>query len=333
MLPAKPLRIFISLSFLCTASFAHAKATLDRLEATVNASTILRSDIDAFRRLVGLRAQLDRLFMGTPLAKKGASASDAEIVDFLIEERLICSAFPVSDQEVEQTVSAIVTNNRSDRAALKAALQAQGYSYDDYFELMRVGKCKNSLVEMEIRPKVSFTEEDLRHAYENGGHKTGAGGSLAQHIQLLYVATKDYKTPALAKKVADEAFAAIKNGEDFGAVTQRVGTGPLAAEGGDLGVVQESGMDPAIREQVRKLNPGEVSPPFGSAKTGGFKIVKLIERTQADSAEFNQMKDRIRDELAAVEYQRQLQLWLERQKQKAFIHRAGEPASSAVPKV
>lgn len=313
-------------------AFANPK-TLDRLEATVNSSTILRSDVEHFRRLIGLRAQLDRIFLGTPLARKGAAASDPEIINFLIEERLICSAFPTSDQDVEQTISQIVTNNHSDRNALKAALQSQGYSYDDYFELMRAGKCKNSLIESEIRPKVSISDEDVRNHMENIAPRPGQKGPAhTQHIQLLYISPKSYKTPALAHKVAQEAYAAIRGGEDFTAVAQRMSDGPNAAEGGDLGNIPDSQLQPLIRQQVSKLNPGEISEPFGNPKDG-YTIVRLIERTVEDSPESSAAKDRVREELAAAEYQRQLQLWLERQKQKAFIHRAGEPPSAALPKV
>lgn len=52
-------------------SLAAPRRLIDRLEASVNAAPILRSDIINARRLLPLRSQLDPLFAGSSLAKRG----------------------------------------------------------------------------------------------------------------------------------------------------------------------------------------------------------------------------------------------------------------------
>ena len=43
------------------------------------------------------------------------------------------------------------------------------------------------------------------------------------------------------------------------------------------------------------------------------------------------MKDEIRSQLSAGEYQHQIQLWLDRQRQGSFIHRRGESYVAGLP--
>jgi hypothetical protein len=82
-------------------------------------------------------------------------------------------------------------------------------------------------------------------------------------------------------------------------------------------------MSPVIREALKKLKIGETSQVLGDAKTRYF-ILKLVDVTSAESDRFKQQKEEIRGQLAAGEYQRQIQLWLDRQRQTASIHRTGQ---------
>ena len=68
-------------SLLSSKAFA-APVSIDRLEASVNSTLILKSDVRKFRDTLTLRAQLDPLFTGTAVATKGAQASDLEITEF-----------------------------------------------------------------------------------------------------------------------------------------------------------------------------------------------------------------------------------------------------------
>ena len=97
-----------------------------------------------------------------------------------------------------------------------------------------------------------------------------------------------------------------------------------ASAGGDLGVLPDDQMAPFIRDQVKKMNPGEVSAIFGGKKAGGFYIVRLVDVRSSDTERLEKMKEEIRTQLSSGEYGRQISLWLERQRQIAYMHRAGE---------
>jgi peptidyl-prolyl cis-trans isomerase SurA len=306
-----------------------APVMIDRLEASVNAGLIMLSDVRQFRQTAKLRQQLDPLFAETTVATKGADASTQDIVQFLLDEKLIMQAFAVGDAEVENQINQIQANNHIERAQLKSALADQGFSFDDYFELIRSSTSKRNLIDRDIRTKVTISDDDIKNYFYNH-YARDSGTPTAYHLSIITVSPKNYKTPAAAKDVATRAAADIKSGESFEEVAKRTSDGPNAQSGGDLGVVSSDQMTQEVRDQARKLKIGQVSEVFGSPQ-GGYSILRLVDIKTTDNERFEKMKDQIRGQLTAAEYQHQISLWLERQRQSAFIHRAGEASTVGLP--
>ena len=315
----------ITLGILVLVALPNARAAqlIDRVEASVNASPILHSDIVNFRRILPLRGQLDPLFAGTPIAQKGPAVTDAEAVDYLINDKLIALTFPTGDAEVEQEILSIQTANRIDRAQLRSALAEQGFSFEEYFELIRSSASKKALIEREIRTKVAVSDDDVKNEFYN---RSGSQSSTrAYRVQLITTSTRTFKNLNAAREALQRALTALKSGEAFDEVARRVSDAPNASAGGDLGVLAEDQMSPAIRDQVKKLKIGEVSPIFSSGDS--LTIVKLVDIQSEESSVFDKKKEEIRARLYAAEYQGQIQLWLDRQMQNAFIHKVGASAS------
>jgi peptidyl-prolyl cis-trans isomerase SurA len=301
-----------------------APVVIDRLEAAVNSQLVLLSDVEQFRKTLKLRSQLDPIFAGTSIAQKGASASTEEIVNFLIDEKLIAQAFPVTDTEVEQEINSIQSNNRIDRSQLKAALAEQGFTFDEYFELIRVSASKRNLIDRDIRTKVSISDEDVKN-YFLTHYTPSETGNRSYTLRLIYISPRTYKTPEATYDAAKGALKAVQAGESFDEVAKRVSDDATASSGGDLGTLKEDQMSPAIRDQIKGLKVGDVSPIFGDAKRG-FYIVKLIDVKTGESDRLQKVRDEIRNQLTASEYQHQIQLWLQRQRQTAYIRQVAGPS-------
>ena len=331
---------FASLGNPWTDLSAHAKeesktktVLLDRLESSVNASLVLRSDVEDFRKTLRLRTQLDPLFAGTPLAAEGAQASNEKIIGFLENERLITQAFPKTDAEVELEINSIQKNNRLDRAGLTEALEREGFSFKKYFSAMRDSSSKREMIRQDIQTKVTIADDDVKNYFYN--HYTrNTKTPRAFHLELISISEKSFKSStkqgaqSLAHQTATQALKDIRSGEAFEEVAKRVSDGITASSGGDLGVLTEDEMQPAIRGHIGKLKIGEVSEIFGTP--GQYYIVKLVDIQSNQNEELDKMKEEIRSQLASKEYQRQVEIWLERKRQLAFIHRAGEPPIPAV---
>jgi peptidyl-prolyl cis-trans isomerase SurA len=311
-------------------AWAKAPVVLDRLEASVNSSIILLSDVKKFRDVAPLRAQLDPLFAGTPLAAQGKNSSQTDIVNFLVDKKIISQQFPKTDNDVEQEINSIQANNHLDRAGLKSALAREGYEFPDYFELIRSSSETRELIEREIRPKVTISDDDIKNYFYNH-YARSSNTPRAFHIKIITMSTKSYKTPGAASQFANQALKDIRSGESFEEVAKRVSDDASSASGGDLGVLTEDQMSSAIRDQIKKLQVGQISPVLGGESTGRYFILKLVGIKTDDSEQLAKKKEEIRAQLASVEYQHQIKLWLERQRQSAFIHRAGESSLKEIP--
>jgi peptidyl-prolyl cis-trans isomerase SurA len=329
ILLALPLAIMISLGGFFTSSFNARAALIDRIEASVNAALILHSDIGRFQKTFGLRTQLDPLFAGTALASRGSGASPKEIVEFLIDEKMILQQFSVADSEVEQEINSIQSNNKIDRASLIRALQEQGYSFDEYFELIRVTIAKRNMVDRDIRTKVSISEDDIKNYFFNHYAK-GSATPRSYQVKIITITPQNYKSAATARETAERALKELRGGETFEDVARKLSDDPTAESGGDLGILTEDQMSPLIREQTKKLQIGKISD-IVVAPSGALMILKLIDVRSGETERYEKAKEDIRSQLAAAEYQHQISLWLERQRQSAFIHRTGEPSVVGLP--
>lgn len=303
---------------------------IDKLEASVNASLVLLSDIRKFRKTLSLRTQLDPLFAGTTLASKGANATNQEIVEFLINERLISLQFPISDSEVEQEINSIQANNRIDRATLRRALQEQGFRFEEYFDLIKVSTSKRNLIERDIRTKVSISEDDVKNYFYNH-YARDSSTPMTYQVRIITVSPQNYKSAQAAQETAQKAHRELLKGTQFEEVARTYSDDPSSSAGGDLGVLSEDQMSSQIKDELKKLKIGKHSSVLGNAERGFF-ILKLEDVKSGGTERFEKMKDEIRNQLIASEYQHQIALWLDRQRQTAFIHRAGEPSVPGLKK-
>ena len=195
------LAVSLSLSSLQLGVAQASPVTIEKLEASVNSSLILLSDLLRFRDTLKLRQQLDPLFPGTKVAAEGENAADKDIVDFLIDEKLIEQQFAVTDTEVEQEINSIQANNHIDRSQLKKALTEQGFSFRPYFDLIRTSVSKrNGSIDRDIRTKVTISDDDIKNYFYNHYARTAAV-PMAYKIRAISVTLKNYKNATGAHEV------------------------------------------------------------------------------------------------------------------------------------
>lgn len=221
--------IFLSLVTLVLAQhlgpLAHAESQvkrIDRMEASVNTSVILTSDVQRFRDSLGLRSRLDPLFAYSALSEKGPKSSDQDIVEHLIHDKLILLAFPVTDPEVEQEINSIQSSQKISRQRLKDELQKNGFKFETYFELIRLSTAKRNLIDREIRSKVTISEDEIKsHFYKQFPSKLG--GPSGYRIKVISFSRSSFKSVRALKETAERAVIALKSGEPFEEVARRFG--------------------------------------------------------------------------------------------------------------
>ena len=84
------------------------------------------------------------------------------------------------------------------------------------------------------------------------------------------------------RRRAEEALRGLKTGVDFAQIAAGFSDATDALAGGNLGWRAGARLPTVFADQVRKMDPGEISPVLRSA--AGFHIVKLIEKRSHDDA-------------------------------------------------
>lgn len=156
-------------------------------------------------------------------------------------------------------------------------------------------------------PAAALTEEDLAHYYE--AHREEYLSPERRHLAILFL---PLSAPAdAAHRTALEAQARTLHDQAVAEARQSPGLGDLAAKhsahrasrfvGGDVGWMTRAQASrawsgPVVDAAFALTQPAEVSRPI--ATEDGWYLVKLIEQQPAQAPPLDQVRDRLRYELA-----------------------------------
>ncbi|HUJ96268.1 MAG TPA: SurA N-terminal domain-containing protein [Terriglobales bacterium] len=207
-----------------------------------------------------------------------------------------------TDEEVESQLNEIkspYTNEQFD-----ARLKEKRITLEDFKRDLRRSLTVNKVLNKEITSKINISDQDIVGYYN--AHKSEFNLIEPQyHLAQIFVSTtpnpqvhnlKNDKAQneAEARKKVETLMNRLESGEDFGTLAMNFSEDQeTSGNGGDLGFTPESSLrntDPATRDSVAKLKPGQFSPVITvinptTKQLMGFRIVKLIAKEPAGQRE------------------------------------------------
>ena len=134
---------------------------IDQVVAIVNEQVIIQSELEREVRARTGQAQV----MPTPEIYR-------EVLAGIIEQKLILEEAKeleifVTDREVDRSVEKIAQQNNVSVEEVKAAIQDQGLTWDDFRQQIRDDMVRNQVVGMRVRAQVGVTDLDLQKYYED----------------------------------------------------------------------------------------------------------------------------------------------------------------------
>ena len=151
------------------------------------------------------------------------------------------------------------------------------------------------------------SDEELKKEYEKRLPQMAPPAQI--HARHILVKTKE-EAEAARKRV-------VEGGESFEAVAKEVSTGPSAPKGGDLGSFGKGRMVPAFEKAAFALKEGEVSEPVKTQF--GWHVIKVEEKQQRKAPTFEEVKDRLAQQMVQDSYRSQLKALADGLKAKARI--------------
>jgi peptidyl-prolyl cis-trans isomerase SurA len=242
-----------------------------------------------------------------------------KLIDEKIEDQRIKHLnIVMSEQEVDQTIERIKESNYLTDEEFRTGLKAEGLTIDKYRERLKAQLLRSKLVNREIKSKIVITNEDIKTYYDS--HSEKYGGETKYHLRNILMRVSplaDAIEKRRVKKEIEAVLAKLKNGEPFENLVAAYSESPLASEGGDLGLFTLDKLSPTLREAVKDLKAGELTPVLDTEH--GYQIFLVQEVIQIPGKPLEQVTPEIERILFDKIVDERFQAWLEELREQSHI--------------
>lgn len=285
--------------------------------AAVNGDPILWSQVDAE---IGRAAAQFGIDPKSPEFQKQQVDLTKAVIDQLVGVRIVLQEaqkrnLQVSDKDVNEQLDGIRKRFPTE-AEFKTALERNGFTLASLTEVIRVNLTQRRVAEA-VAP-ASVTEDEVRRYFEaNRAQYDRPARIKVSHI-LFRVAEQGKESVARAK--ARIVLAKLAEGASFEDLARQYSDDQGSAQrGGDLGLVSRGTLVKEFEEVAWALKPGQTS---GLVKTQyGLHIIKVYQVADAQAAQYERVKDEIRQHLLTSKREKAFEAWLEQQRKAAKIER------------
>jgi peptidyl-prolyl cis-trans isomerase SurA len=267
--------------------------------ATVDGRKIFRSDVDKY---------YDNSVASAQQAPTGeqATALRLNILHQMIDDEILMRraeklGLLATEEEVDRRYNEI--KSPFSQEEFDKRLQDKKISLADFKRDIRRSITVDKVTNKEVSSKINVTDQDITNYYN--AHK-GDFNLIEPTYHLAQIMVTSAPNPqahnqndkaqneAEARKKIQMIANRLDSGDDFATLAMKYSEDPeTSGNGGDLGSVQESGLkgtDPATRDAVMKLKPGQYTSIVGvvnpaNKQAVGFRIVKLVSKEPAGQRE------------------------------------------------
>lgn len=273
----------------------------DKIVAIVNNDVITQKDLRDFENF--MRMQLSGEYLGQDLEKK-VQAMKVELLDKLIEDRLIISEAKKNDVNVDASrINAKINDIRKHYATdaeFQDSLKSQGMVQADLEARIKEQMLMYSVIDSQIRSKISINPSDITDYYQKNPEQ--------------FIAPKEWELDALAIESAELAagiYEILQSGKEF-EETAKQNSLPMQR----INIV-EGRFKKELENVVSLLKPQGISEPFKVENK--YYIFKLNKSTFGRKQSLSESMDNIYNFLYGRKMQNEMSQWLDNLKKKAYI--------------
>lgn len=244
--------------------------------AIVNGEVISQADVDNRRRLFALST-------GLPVTQDVLDRLTPQVIRQLVDERLrlqevLRRHIVVSDQEIAQAIGEIEQQNNMPAGALRQRLAKQGVPFRTLIDQLRVQLGWGRVLREKLGSQTVVTDADIA---QQAAILKAQTGQPEFNVGEIFVSVSDPANTEDARRFSDTVIQQLRAGAAFPVVAAEFSQAQNALQGGELGWVQPSQLDPAVLRVLQEMPVGAISNPI--AVPGGFSIVTLRAKRQIGS--------------------------------------------------
>ncbi len=247
----------------------NARAQTADIAAVVNGQVITNQD-------VANRARLLALSSGMQVTPDVLDRLKPQVTQQLIDQTLQMQEIAkrnvvVSQADIGTAIDHIEEGNHLPPGGLRVRMQAAGIAFATLVAQIRTELGWQNVLHQVLGPNLQPTKGDI------DAEKTALQaqvGTTQYHLAQIFVPVTDPSMDAMAKKFADAVIDQLHKGAPFPVVAAQFSQAPNALDGGDLGFLPLSQLDPNVAATVQGMPTGAISNPI--RVPGGYNIVQML---------------------------------------------------------
>ena len=204
-----------------------------------------------------------------------------------------------------------ITQNEQALATQFESLKAQRADIppDGLKEFLHQKLLVQTIIQQLVVARITVADADVRALYDQKKNELDEPEKVrASHILISVPADAAEADKAAARENISAILAKAQAGEDFAELAKQYSQCPSNQKGGDLGFFPRGVMVPAFENVVFTLAEGAVSDivetPFG------FHVIKVTGKTAEREVTYDEVKDRLRQDLLNQKSNSEAQKWI-----------------------
>ena len=231
------------------------------IAAVVNGQVITDDDVAA-------RARLLAVSTGMPMTPDTLNRLQPQITEQLVDQTLQLQEINrrgvvVKEDDIEAAVSHIEQGNNMPAGALRGRLEAAGVPFSTLIAQLRTQLGWQDVLHQVLGPELRPTPGDI------GAEKKALQAQIGQteyHLAEIFIPVPDPADDAAAHDFAATVITQLRAGAPFPVIAAQFSQADSALQGGDLGFVSPSQLDPATAAVVTQMPAGAISNPDPRAR-------------------------------------------------------------------
>ncbi len=285
---------------------------VERVIAKVNGEIITQSEFQARQIAAAQAARIDTDKVPQFLRENNSKILQEAVDDLLLVQRADEAGLRLRPEYIKEVIENIKKeNNISSDEQLQAQLTREGMTLDDLKRNIERSIVRRQLLSREVEGKVAVTDAEAKAEYDT--RKADFSKPATVTLQEIYI-----KGDGGGEVLARELVVRARGGEDFGALARAYSAGATRAAGGDLGKLSKGDLNPALEKIAFALGKGAISDPIRSAD--GYRIFKVVDKTEASVVPFEEAKADIKQRLMAERWTKEYEAYMEDLRKKAVIN-------------
>lgn len=268
----RALFVFGFLAPAVVAAPAFVQAATQKIAAVVNDEAISVSDLNNRLRLIMASS-------GLPNTEDVRAKLTPQVLSSLIDEKLMQQEaqklkLAVDKTDVDNGFATLAQQNNKTPAAFKAMLRSAGIDLSTLEDQIRAQVAWGKVIKAKLRPKVIVSDRDVDAVLER---LKRASGSTEYLVAEIFLPFSDSNEESKARQLANHLVSELRAGKtSFFKLAQQFSKSAGASNGGDMGWLPESQIDPDILKTLEKTAKEQVTNPVHTPE--GFHILLLRDK-------------------------------------------------------